>query len=189
MLGLTQSSYIEKVLKRFKMENSKRGFLPIRHGIKLSKKQSPKTYEELKRMLDISYTSVVGSIQYAVQCTRLYVTYALSITSYSNASFQSDDDDAKSQSGFVFKLNGGVVAWKSSKQATTSDSTTEAEYIATSEVVWMKKYIQELGVVPSIAEPVVIFCDNNRAITQVKESRSHTVPNTFLDVTICLERW
>ncbi|KAL0427788.1 UNVERIFIED_CONTAM: hypothetical protein Slati_2953600 [Sesamum latifolium] len=37
MLGLTQSSYIEKVLKRFKMKNSKRGFLPMRHGIKLSK--------------------------------------------------------------------------------------------------------------------------------------------------------
>ncbi|KAL0302836.1 UNVERIFIED_CONTAM: Retrovirus-related Pol polyprotein from transposon TNT 1-94 [Sesamum calycinum] len=145
----------------------------MRHGIKLSKKQSPKTYEELKRMLDISYTSVVGSIQYAVQCTRLYVAYALSITSGYQACagethWMSDDDDAKSQSGFVFKLNGGVVAWKSSKQATTSDSTTEAEYITTSEVVWMKNYIQELGVVPSIAEPVVIFCDNNRAITQAK---------------------
>ncbi|KAL0453532.1 UNVERIFIED_CONTAM: hypothetical protein Slati_1331300 [Sesamum latifolium] len=37
----------------------------------------------------------------------------------------------------------------------------------------MKNYIQELGVVPSIAEPVVIFCDNNGAITQAKESRSH----------------
>ncbi|KAL0440189.1 UNVERIFIED_CONTAM: hypothetical protein Slati_2501900 [Sesamum latifolium] len=34
---------------------------------------------------------------------------------YSNASFQSDEDDAKSQSGFVFKLDGGMVAWKSSK--------------------------------------------------------------------------
>ncbi|KAL0455965.1 UNVERIFIED_CONTAM: hypothetical protein Slati_0935700 [Sesamum latifolium] len=45
MLGLTQSSYIEKVL-RFKMENSKRGFLAMRNGIKLSKKQSPKTDEE-----------------------------------------------------------------------------------------------------------------------------------------------
>ncbi|KAL0458364.1 UNVERIFIED_CONTAM: Retrovirus-related Pol polyprotein from transposon TNT 1-94 [Sesamum latifolium] len=43
MLALTQSSYIEKVLKRFKMEHSKRGLLPIRHGIKLSKKQSPRT--------------------------------------------------------------------------------------------------------------------------------------------------
>ncbi|KAL0439594.1 UNVERIFIED_CONTAM: Retrovirus-related Pol polyprotein from transposon TNT 1-94, partial [Sesamum latifolium] len=92
-------------------------------------------------------------------------------------SFQSDDDDAKSQSGSVFKLNGGVVAWKSSKQATTPESTTEVEYIAASEaakeVVWMKNYIQELGVVPSIVEPVVIFCDNNKAIAQAKELRSH----------------
>ncbi|KAL0440280.1 UNVERIFIED_CONTAM: Retrovirus-related Pol polyprotein from transposon TNT 1-94 [Sesamum latifolium] len=81
MLGLTQSSYIEKVLKRFKMEHSKRGLLPMRHGIKLSKKQSPKTDEELKRMSNIPYASAVGSIQYAVQCTRPDVAYALSVTS------------------------------------------------------------------------------------------------------------
>ncbi|KAL0405427.1 UNVERIFIED_CONTAM: Retrovirus-related Pol polyprotein from transposon RE1 [Sesamum latifolium] len=37
----------------------------------------------------------------------------------------------------------------------------------------MKNYIQELGVVPRIAEPVVIFCDNNGAIAQAKEPRSH----------------
>ncbi|KAL0433470.1 UNVERIFIED_CONTAM: Retrovirus-related Pol polyprotein from transposon TNT 1-94 [Sesamum latifolium] len=217
LLGLTQSSYIEKVLKRFKMEYSKRGLLPMRHGIKLSKKQSPKTDEEFKRMSNIPYASAVGSIQYAVQCTRPDVAYTLSVTSryqacageahwgavksilkylkrtkdmfliygggelilegYSDASFQSDDDDAKSQSGFVFKLNGGVVAWKSSKQDTTADSTTEPEYIAASEAakeaVWMKNYIQELGVVPSIVEPMVIFCDNNGAIAQAKEPRSH----------------
>ncbi|KAL0462616.1 UNVERIFIED_CONTAM: Retrovirus-related Pol polyprotein from transposon RE2 [Sesamum latifolium] len=79
--------------------------------------------------------------------------------------------------GFVFKLNGGVVAWKNSKQDTTADSTTEAEYIAApetaKETVWMKNYIQELAVVPSIAEPVVIFCDNDGAIVQAKEPRSH----------------
>ncbi|KAL0449037.1 UNVERIFIED_CONTAM: Secreted RxLR effector protein [Sesamum latifolium] len=217
MLGLTQSSYIEKVLKRFKMECSKQGLLPMRHGIKLSKNQSPKTDEELKRMTNIPYASAVGSIQYVVHCTRPAAAYALSVTSryqacagephwgavksilkylkrtkdmflicdggelilegYSDASFQLDDDDAKSQSDFVFKLNGGVVTWKSSKQDTTTDSTTEAEYIATSEaakeVVWMKNYIQELGVVPSIAEPVVIFCDSNGAIAQAKEPRSH----------------
>ncbi|KAL0437843.1 UNVERIFIED_CONTAM: Retrovirus-related Pol polyprotein from transposon RE2 [Sesamum radiatum] len=37
----------------------------------------------------------------------------------------------------------------------------------------MKNYIQELGVVPSIAEPIIIFCHNKRAIAQVKEPRSH----------------
>ncbi|KAK4389828.1 Retrovirus-related Pol polyprotein from transposon TNT 1-94 [Sesamum angolense] len=196
MLGVTQSSYIEKVLKRFMMENSERGSLSMRHRIKLSKKESPKIDKELKRMSDIPYTLVVGSIQYVVQCTTPDVAYALSITSryqacvgrrtstvktilkylkrtkdmflincggelilkgYNDASFKSDDDNAESQSSFVFKLNEGVIACKSSKQATIADSTTEAEYMAASkaakEAVWMKNYIQELGVVPSIDEP------------------------------------
>ncbi|KAL0440278.1 UNVERIFIED_CONTAM: Retrovirus-related Pol polyprotein from transposon TNT 1-94 [Sesamum latifolium] len=81
MLGLTQYSYIEKVLKRFKMEHSKRGLLPMRHGVKLSKKQSPKTDEELKRMSNIPYASAIGSNQYVVKCTRPDVAYALSVTS------------------------------------------------------------------------------------------------------------
>ncbi|KAL0361241.1 UNVERIFIED_CONTAM: Retrovirus-related Pol polyprotein from transposon RE2 [Sesamum radiatum] len=46
--------------------------------------------------------------------------------------------------------------------------------------VWMKNYIQELGVVPSIAEAVVIFCDNNGAIAQAKELRSHHRSNHIL---------
>ncbi|KAK4382284.1 Retrovirus-related Pol polyprotein from transposon TNT 1-94 [Sesamum angolense] len=66
---------------------------------------------------------------------------------------------------------------RSRPYATTADPTTEAEYIADSEVakeaVWMKNYIQELGMLPSIVEPMVIFCDNNMAIAQVKEPRSH----------------
>ncbi|KAL0378507.1 UNVERIFIED_CONTAM: Retrovirus-related Pol polyprotein from transposon TNT 1-94 [Sesamum radiatum] len=72
-----------------------------------------------------------------------------------------------------------VVWWlgRVPSRNTTADSTTEAEYIAAleaaKEAVWMKNYIQELGVVPSSAEPVVIFCDNNGAIAQAKESRSH----------------
>ncbi|KAL0430684.1 UNVERIFIED_CONTAM: Retrovirus-related Pol polyprotein from transposon TNT 1-94 [Sesamum radiatum] len=101
----------------------------------------------------------------------------LILEGYSDARFESDDDDAKSQSGFVFKLNSGVVSWKSSKQDATADSTTEAEYITVSKVVkeavWMKNYIQELGMIPSITESVVIFCDNNEAIAQAKEPRSH----------------
>jgi hypothetical protein len=54
---------------------------------------------------------------------------------YSNASFQSDIDDSKSRSGYVFALNSGVVSWKSSKQKNIVDSTIEAAYIFASEVV------------------------------------------------------
>ncbi|KAL0285185.1 UNVERIFIED_CONTAM: hypothetical protein Sradi_7180200 [Sesamum radiatum] len=53
----------------------------------------------------------------------------------------------------------------------------EAEYIVASEAakeeVWMKKLHPRVGVVPSIVEPVNIFCDNNGAIAQEKQSRSH----------------
>ncbi|KAL0453689.1 UNVERIFIED_CONTAM: hypothetical protein Slati_1347000 [Sesamum latifolium] len=63
------------------MENSKRGFLPMRHEIKLSKKKSPKTDEELKRMSDIPYASAVGNIQYVVHHKRPDVVYDLSVTS------------------------------------------------------------------------------------------------------------
>ncbi|KAL1300255.1 hypothetical protein AAHE18_18G165400 [Arachis hypogaea] len=95
---------------------------------------------------------------------------------FTGASFASDKDDSKSTSGYVFTLNGGAVSWKSSKQATVADSTTEAEYIAASEAakeaVWMK-FINELDVVPSIKEPLPLLCDNNGAIAQAKEPRSH----------------
>ncbi|KAL0347921.1 UNVERIFIED_CONTAM: Retrovirus-related Pol polyprotein from transposon TNT 1-94 [Sesamum angustifolium] len=53
----------------------------MRHGVKLSKKQSLKIDEELKRMLDIPYASAVGSTQYVAQCTRPDIAYALSVTS------------------------------------------------------------------------------------------------------------
>ena len=73
----------------------------------------------------------------------------------------------------MFTLNGGAVNWKSFKQETTADSTTESEYIeafkAAKETVWIKKFIIELGVVPSIVHPIVLYCDNNGAIEQAKE--------------------
>ncbi|KAL0317509.1 UNVERIFIED_CONTAM: Retrovirus-related Pol polyprotein from transposon TNT 1-94 [Sesamum angustifolium] len=81
MLGMTQSSYIEKVLKRFNMKTQNENSFTERHIIKLSKKRSPKTDEELKSMLDIPNTSAIGNIQYVVQCTRLDVAFALSIMS------------------------------------------------------------------------------------------------------------
>ena len=47
-------------------------------------------------------------------------------------------------------------------------STTEVKFIAaveaTKEAVWIKKFITELGIVPSIADSIPLYCDNNRAI-------------------------
>jgi hypothetical protein len=89
----------------------------------------------------------------------------------------SDIDDYKSQSGYVFTLNGGAVVWKSFKQNTVAGSTIEAEYIAASEVskevFWIKRFLEEIGVVLSVMNPLALYCDNSGAIAQAKEPRSH----------------
>ena len=54
----------------------------------------------------------------------------LVINGYVEASFDTDPDDSKSQTGNVFVLNGGTVSWCTSKQSVVVGSTCEAEYIA-----------------------------------------------------------
>ncbi|KAL0342593.1 UNVERIFIED_CONTAM: Retrovirus-related Pol polyprotein from transposon RE2 [Sesamum calycinum] len=118
---------------------------------------------DIRRVLGEAYWTVVKIIlKYLRRTKDVFLVYGggeLILEGFSDASFQSDDDDAKSQSGFVFKLNASEAA---------------------KEAVWIKNYIQELGVVPSIAEPVVILCDNNGAIAQARKPRSHHRSNHIL---------
>ncbi|KAL4282316.1 hypothetical protein GQ457_03G017520 [Hibiscus cannabinus] len=81
LLGLSQSTCIDKVLKRFRIEESKKGFLPMRHGISVSKEMCPSMLQERERMSQIAYASTIGSIMYAMICTRLGLPYALSMSS------------------------------------------------------------------------------------------------------------
>ena len=52
------------------MQNSKKGFLPFKHGITLSKDQCPKTPNKIEKMKAVPYASAVGSLMYAMLCTR-----------------------------------------------------------------------------------------------------------------------
>ncbi|GJS78905.1 hypothetical protein Tco_0728786 [Tanacetum coccineum] len=184
LIGLGQNAYMDKILKRYKMDNSKRGHIPMQERLDLNKTQGASTPKEVKRMQNVPYASVVGSIMYAVRCTRPDVAFAntkdmflvyggnpeaeLRVDCYCDAGFETDRDDTKSQTGYVFILNGGAVDWKSSKQSTTAMSATEAEYIAASkaamEAVWIRKFISGLGIVPTINEPIRMFCDNSAAL-------------------------
>ncbi|GKD52750.1 hypothetical protein Tco_1281726 [Tanacetum coccineum] len=200
------------------MENSKKGNLPLHHGIKISNDLCPVTDEELDKMSRVPYASAIGSIMYAMTCTRPDVSFALSmvsrhqqnpgeghwtavknilkylrntkdrflvyggekelrVTGYCDAGWQTDKDDSRSQSGWVFLLNGGAVTWRSSKQNTVADSTCESEYIAASEAskeaIWMKNFIGDLGVVPTVQDPIEIFCDNESAVALTKEPKDH----------------
>ncbi|GKA25142.1 hypothetical protein Tco_0711175 [Tanacetum coccineum] len=169
------------------MDNSKRGHIPMQERLDLNKSQGAQTPKEVNRMKNVPYDSAVGSIMYAVRCTRPDVAFAqkydkpistessteLRVECYCDAGFETDRDDTKSQTGYVFVLNGGAVDWKSSKQSTTAMSATESEYIAASEAameaVWIRKFISGLGIVPTINEPLNMYCDNSAAVHYANE--------------------
>ena len=55
------------------MEQSKKEFLPVLQGVKLSKTQSPTTAEDRGRMKVIPYALAIGSIKHAMLCSRSIV--------------------------------------------------------------------------------------------------------------------
>ena len=80
---------------------------------------------------------------------------------YTDSNFQSDLDFIQSTSGCVSTLGGGVISWRSVKQSCIADYTMEAEYVAAcevaKEVVWLKKFLSDLGVVRMEQVPITLF--------------------------------
>ena len=70
ILGLSQKSYIEKVLAKFGMKDCAQISTHVAKGEKFSLKQSPKNDLERKEMQNIPYASAIGSLMYAQVCTR-----------------------------------------------------------------------------------------------------------------------
>ncbi|XP_038978292.1 secreted RxLR effector protein 161-like [Phoenix dactylifera] len=101
----------------------------------------------------------------------------LRLSGYSDADWSGDLDERKSTSGYVFLLNNGAISWRSKKQICTALSTMEAEFIACSatvqEAVWLRRFLQSLGVIVSAAEPVTVHCDSQAAIAYVKDPKYH----------------
>ncbi|KAK1681592.1 hypothetical protein QYE76_042440 [Lolium multiflorum] len=127
------------------------------------------------------WTTVKNILRYLKRTKDMFLCYGgdqeLAVTSYTDASWNTDLDDSKSQSGYVFILNGVAVSWMSANQSMVAKSSTKSEYIvaseASSEAIWMKMFITELGVVPSALDPMTIYCDNMGAIANAQEPRSH----------------
>ena len=77
LLGLSQKSYIEKVLKRFNMQNCYSSVALVVKGEIFCELQCPKSDLEKNQMEKISYASTVGSIMYAQVCTQPDIAYAV----------------------------------------------------------------------------------------------------------------
>ncbi|GJU01122.1 retrotransposon protein, putative, ty1-copia subclass [Tanacetum coccineum] len=155
LIRLSQDTYLDKILKRFKMENSKKGNGPLHHGIK------------------------IRSIMYAMTCIRPDVSFALSMVSRDQQ--MPGKGHWTTVMNFLKYLRNTkdrvAVTWKISKQDTVADFTCESMYIAACEAskgaIWMKNFIGDLGVVPIVQDPIEIFCDNKSSATLTKEPKDY----------------
>ena len=73
--------YVKKVLNKFNMNKAKLVSTPLSSHFKLSKEQSPKTEEERDHMSKVPYASNIGSLMYAMVCTRLNIAHAVGVVS------------------------------------------------------------------------------------------------------------
>ncbi|GKD33994.1 retrotransposon protein, putative, ty1-copia subclass [Tanacetum coccineum] len=138
LIGLGQNAYMDKILKRYRMDNSKRGHIPIpdvafAQNITSRFQQNPG---------ESHWTAVKNILKYLRNIKDMFLVYG----GNPDAGFETDRDDTKSQTGYLHKLN----------------------YIAASEAemeaVWIRKFDSGLGIVPTINEPIGMFCDNSAAL-------------------------
>ena len=97
ILGLSQETYINKVLERFQMKSCSPSPTPIVKNDRFSLDQCPKNDLDQEQRRDIPYTSAVGSLMYAQVCTKPDIAHAVGVLGR-------------------YQSNPGVDHWKATKK-------------------------------------------------------------------------
>jgi hypothetical protein len=97
ILGLSQQTYIKKVLERFQMSDCKPIDTPIAKNESLSQNMCPKTQDEQEKMARVPYANAIGNLMYAMMCIRPDICYAVGLVSR-------------------FQSNPGLAHWKAVKR-------------------------------------------------------------------------
>ncbi|GJY45367.1 retrotransposon protein, putative, ty1-copia subclass [Tanacetum coccineum] len=117
LIELGQNVYMDKILKRYKMDNSKRGHIPMQERLDLNKTQGASTPKEVKRIRfqqnpgESYWTDVKNILKYLRNTKDMFLVYGgnlkakLRVNCYCNAGFETDIDDMKSLTGYFFVLN------------------------------------------------------------------------------------
>jgi hypothetical protein len=112
---------------------------------------------------------------------------------FTDADWAGSPTDRKSTSGGIFSIGSTVVSWYSKKQRSMALSSTEAEYMAVSQVaceaIWMRKIL--VGLFGSHLDPTVIYCDNRSciklSITPVFHDRSKHIDIQYHHLRDCVQ--
>lgn len=100
----------------------------------------------------------------------------VALRGYCDADWAGDASERRSTTGYVFFVGVGAISWNCKRQPTIALSTTEAEYMATSqctkEAIWLRKLLADVGLVQEGA--TTIMCDNQGCIALAKNPTHHS---------------
>ncbi|GJS91287.1 zinc finger, CCHC-type containing protein [Tanacetum coccineum] len=141
-IAISQSHYIEKVLKKFNYFDCTLVSTPMDTSEKLMPNNGQAG--KLSRLVYTGYPSVLEG--------------------YTYASWISNTEDNSSISGWVFLLGGGAISWASKKQTCITGSTMEYEFVALAatgkEAEWLKNLLLKIPLWVKPISPISILCDS-----------------------------
>ncbi|RVW75057.1 Retrovirus-related Pol polyprotein from transposon RE2 [Vitis vinifera] len=179
-LYITQAKYASDLLSQAGLTDSKTVDTPVELNAHLTPSGGkPLSNPSLYRRLVSQYLSAPRSTHYAA--VLLILRYLkgtlfhglfysaqspLVLRAFSYADWAGDPTDRRSTTGYCFLLGSSLISWRSKKQTFVARSSTEAKYRAladtTSELLWLRWLLKDLGVSTSSATP--LYCDNQSAI-------------------------
>ncbi|KAL2250907.1 UNVERIFIED_CONTAM: Retrovirus-related Pol polyprotein from transposon TNT 1-94 [Sesamum indicum] len=99
---------------------------------------------------------------------------SVNLIGYVDSNYANEKDSRKSTTSYIFTLCGSCISWKSQLQHIVALSTTEAEYIATTEAfkeaIWLEGLVKEIGF---LKNRLTVFSDSQSSIQLCKNPVFH----------------
>ncbi|GJW51151.1 zinc finger, CCHC-type containing protein [Tanacetum coccineum] len=188
-ITISQSHYIEKVLKKFNYFDC----TLVSTLMDTSEKLMPNNGQVVSQL---EYSRVIGCLMYVMTCTRHDIAFVVGkLSRYtSNPGTQhwqaiqralNNTGDNSSTSGWVFLLGGGAISWASKKQTCITGSTIESEFVALTaagkEAEWLKNFLLEIPLWSKPIAPISIRCDSAATLAKAY-SQMYNVKSRHLGV-------
>ncbi|CAM8937635.1 unnamed protein product [Rhodiola kirilowii] len=188
IMYLSQTDYLDKVLDKFQLKNAKPSLVPLGGHLELTKHDCPVSDEDKLKMSKVPYDVAVGSVMYAMLCTRPDLAFGVSVLSR----FMSNPGDkhwiamkyllkyisGTRKLGLIYGSHAPkteLYGYVDSDYASNKDnrkSTTEyiAATEASKEAIWLKGILQEID--RNTYMPI-IYMDSQSALYLCKDPVYH----------------
>jgi hypothetical protein len=125
---------------------------------------SPEHLKAANRLIKYLYNTRYLAIEYSAD-SATFTTLEPEFRCSTDAAFGDDIDTRKSTEGYLFKLFGGLIDWKSTRQKLVTKSSTEAELVALShastEIFWWRRFFTQIKLQLDTYE---VECNNQQTI-------------------------